>query len=223
MSYECHVILDFEFNPVSSQNRAVLHDEIIEIGAIKLNPQFEEIGRLTCLVKPELNSFVEPKITTLTGIRSADVANAVSFETAVEMLYDWIGPVNARIYSWSDNDLWQLVDECNAKNVLFPENMYRWMDLQKVFQRIIGYPQRQCMALSYAADMLRISFDKNHAHRAIYDTEVTAAILQRLKSEEYQLDLARAKQMFCKTPQRMTYSIGAICGDSLAALLERLA
>ena len=223
MSYECHIILDFEFNPVASQNRDIVRDEIIEIGAIKLNPQFEEIGRLTCLVKPELHSFIDPKITKLTGIRTEDVENAVPFETAIEMLSDWIGPAKNRVYSWSDNDLWQLVDECNAKGVDFPENMYRWMDLQKVFQRVIGYPHRQCMALSYAANMLRIDFDKSHAHRAIYDTEATAEILRRLKSPDYQLDLARAKQTFCKSPQRMTYSIGSACGISLLELMENLA
>ena len=223
MSYECHIILDFEFNPVASQNRDIVRDEIIEIGAIKLNPQFEEIGRLTCLVKPELHSFIDPKITKLTGIRTEDVENAVPFETAIEMLSDWIGPAKNRVYSWSDNDLWQLVDECNAKGVEFPANMYRWMDLQKVFQRVIGYPHRQCMALSYAANMLRIDFDKSHAHRAIYDTEATAEILRRLKSPDYQLDLARAKQTFCKSPQRMTYSIGSACRISLLQLMEKLA
>jgi len=223
MQYECHVVLDFEFNPVSAVNRAIVRDEIIEIGAIKLNPQYEEIGRFTCLVKPELNGMIEPKITKLTGIRTEDVYNAIDFPTAVEILCEWIGCARARICSWSDNDLWQLADECNAKGVEFPENMYRWMDLQKVFQRVIGYPRSQCIALSYAASLLNIGFDRNNAHRAIYDTEVTAAILQRLKSAEYQNDIAKARESFCRTPQRMTYSIGSTWGELLAEYLQKLA
>lgn len=223
MQYECHIIVDFEFNPVYFANRNILHDEIIEIGAIKLNPQMEEIGRLTCLVKPELNPIIEPKITKLTGIRTEDVTEANDFKTALSILSDWVGCSHARIYSWSSNDLWQLVDECQTKGIYYPNNMYRWLDLQRVFQRIIRYPQSQCMALSYAADILCINFDKKNAHRAIYDTEVTAEILKRLKNSNYMADLENAKKTFCRTTQRMTYSIGSRCGDVLEELLAKLA
>lgn len=222
MSYECHIVLDFEFNPVKKQYRYLLRDEIIEIGAIKLNPQYEEIGRFTCLVRPELNDMVDPVITKLTGIRTADVMNAVDFKTALGLLSDWIGPVRARVYSWSDNDLRQLCRECEAKELCFPENMYRWMDLQKVFQRIIHYPSRCCMALKYAAGLLGIPFDGSRAHRAVYDTEVTAELLRTVKSEGFIYGQREAHRVFISESSGSTYSIGSVWGDRLSSFMAQL-
>ena len=221
--YECHVIIDLEFNPVLPEHRDLLRDEIIEIGAVKLNPRFEEIGRFSCLVRPELNTQVEPVITKLTTIRTADVMNAVPFSEALRMLSEWVGPAAARIYSWSENDLNQLTRECGVKGISLPENMHRWMDLQKVFQRVIHYPHRSCLALSGAADMLELSFDRSSAHRALYDALVTADILKTVKSEAYAESLARAREHFSTERRSSTYSLGAACGDALAELLQRLA
>ena len=221
--YECHIIIDFEFNPVMKNYRNVLRDEIVEIGAIKLNPQFEEIGRFSCLVKPQMNTIVEPKITKLTTIRTSDVMNAVDFSEAINMLSEWIGTAKARIYSWSDNDLRQLEDECYAKDVTFPENMMRWMDLQKVFQRIIHYPSSMCIGLHYAANMLQVSYDDKSAHRALYDAFVTSKILTTVKSDEYKQELIKAKDCFVPEQRTSTYTISSACGDMLLAFMKNMA
>jgi len=223
MAYDNHIVLDFEFNPVLKENRELLKYEIVEIGAVKLDENYKLVDKLSLFVKPELNSAIEQKIIKLTGIRLADVENAMCFEDALYTLADWIGyDKNTRVYSWSESDLWQLDDECYIKDAIFPENMYRWMDLQKIFERIIGYPDGQSLSLAYAANMLNVGFSKDKAHRAVYDAEVTAGILQKITSSEYSEDLAKAKKIFVKEETRSTFSLGSSCSEALSRIMQNM-
>jgi len=223
MSYETHVVLDFEFNPTAKSNRYILRQEIIEIGAVKLNSRLEEIGRFSCYVCPELAEHITPDITRLTGIRDTDVMHAESFEAAIALFSAWIGNEKCRIYSWSSSDLRQLEDECWIKNVEFPHNMHRWMDLQKVWQRLIRYPHSLSMSLRFAAEQAGIVIDESKAHRAVYDSEITAGILRRACSEEFRSDIKKAKNTITAVNTHSTYSISnSSCGSALQELMLRL-
>lgn len=222
MSYECHIIVDFEFNPTAKEYRKYLRNEIIEIGAVKLNDRFEEIGRFSCYVRPEMNWTVTPEISRLTGIRDRDVREAADFETALSLFSSWAGPAKCRIYSWSLSDFRQLDDECWVKGVDFPENFHRWMDLQKVWQRIIGYPHNLCMSLKDAAAGAGIPIDPEKAHRAVYDSEITAEILRATRNKEYMQSVAEAKRRVRLAVRPAGTSLGGMCGKELSELLSRL-
>ncbi len=220
MGYEVHIILDLEFNPSAKENRDLLRQEIIEIGAVKLNAQMEEIGRFSCFVKPELNRVVDASIVRLTGIRTEDVMNARPFEEALRLFSEWVGPGRARICSWSDNDLRQVLDECYIKDVPFPENFGHWMDLQKVYQYIIRYPLSRSLALHRAAELLGVSFSSRLAHRAMYDTEVTAEIYRIMCSDGFVARQRAAETAVVTNKTHTTFSVGAECAEALAALLS---
>lgn len=222
MSYECQIVVDFEFNPTKREYRDFLRNEIIEIGAVKLNDRYEEAGRFSCFVKPEFNEHIEPEITRLTGIRDADMQEAMRFEEAISLFSEWVGDEKCRILSWSDSDLFQLDDECWAKEIEFPQNLTRWMDLQLVWQRIIHYPVRYRMSLAQAASICNITCDRSKAHRAVYDAHVTAGILQKLKSREYIESIAHVKSMVTTKVEHSTFSIASVCGDKLFALMSQL-
>lgn len=222
MAYTSHVVLDFEFNPVERQHRELIRDEIIEIGAIKLDADLNEVGRFTCLVKPELNAHISPKIQRLTGIRDCDMENATDFATAIDSFAEWIGAERTRVYSWSDNDLKQLENECWLKNVDFPLLDGRWMDFQKVWQRTIHYPQNRCLGLHDAATFAGIDMDEGKAHRALYDSEITAALLKLLKDESYRANLRRAKMAFAPAVDHISCPLGTACQAQLLELMNRL-
>lgn len=223
MSYECQIVVDFEFNPTKREYREYLKNEIIEIGAVKLNENLEEIGRFSCFVRPEFNDHIDSDILRLTGIRDADVREAACFEEAINLFAAWAGPAKCRVLSWSDSDLIQLEDECWAKEVPFPANLTRWMDLQLVWQRIINYPVKYRMSLSQAASICSIPCDRSKAHRAYYDAEVTAEILRKLKSREYMAGVAEAKSKVTTKVEHSTFSIASVYGDKLRGLMAQLA
>lgn len=92
--YAQHIILDFEMNPVAKKYekaRQKLHGEIIEIEAIKVNSVGEIMDTFSCFVKPEFSSDVAGYITKLTGIKTTDVYQAVSFAEALQNFSGWIG------------------------------------------------------------------------------------------------------------------------------------
>lgn len=187
--YDQHIILDFEMNPVAKKYedaRTHLHREIIEIGATKVNSSGEIIDTFSCFVKPEFSSDIAGYITRLTGIKTTDVYQAACLADALNSFSEWIGEPKTRIYSWSDSDLMQLKSECSYKNILFPYNMYRWMDFQVVFPKLMKIEQhKNLMSLHEAAEWFGVIFDQKGAHRALYDAKVTTELVIPVLTGEY--------------------------------------
>ena len=187
--YDQHVVLDFEMNPVAKnleKESKLLHREIIEIGATKVNNNGEVIDTFSCFVKPEFSSNGAGYITRLTGIKTTDVYHAASFADALQSFSEWIGSQKTRIYSWSNSDLKQLWNECSYKNIDFPLNMHRWMDFQVVFPKLMEIRQyKNLMSLHEAAEWYGVSFDQRGAHRALYDAKITTELVVPVLTGEY--------------------------------------
>lgn len=187
--YDQHIILDFEMNPVAKnfdEACKLLHREIIEIGATKVNNRGEVIDTFSCFVKPEFSSDIARYITRLTGIKTTDVYQAASLADALQNFSKWIGTQKTRIYSWSNSDLVQLRNECSYKNIDFPFDMHRWMDFQVMFPKLMKIPQcKNQMALHEAAEWYGVSFDQRGAHRALYDAKITTELVVPVLTGEY--------------------------------------
>lgn len=81
-----YVVLDFETTGLDYKT-----EQVIEIGAIKLDTQFNEIGTLHTMVRLTEGNSITPFITELTGITEEDTYNGLSEVTALNMLKDFIG------------------------------------------------------------------------------------------------------------------------------------
>lgn len=225
-----HVFLDFEMNPTTNPTRRQqrnakpvapppsLRMEIIEIGAVKLNQQYEQIDRFSCYVRPELNHITK-KVTEITGITDETLTEAVDFAQAMEAFVSWIGQEPVRIYAWSESDKKQLLSELRYKklyNGQLPENMRRWMDFQKVYTRIMGLSRS--MSLSSAINIIDNDFE-GHQHSALDDAANSAELLRLVKNKErFAEKTSGIKKVFKKKDEPLTNSIG----DLLAAELARL-
>ena len=93
-----------------------LRNELIQIGAVLLDDNFEEIDTFMTYVSPQY-SRITPVIQKLTGITQKDVSGAPKFTEALELFVDWI-PSDAEIITWSENDACQINCEAEYKNVL---------------------------------------------------------------------------------------------------------
>lgn len=223
--YRDHVILDFEMNPVHSQDgqRSLLQNEIIEIGAVKLSgDDFRELSSFEEFVKPERGRSISHKITELTGITDGDVANARVFSDVLADFEAWIGNKPVRIYSWSNTDRAQLVAECREKLLEFPSNMSGWTDFQAVFPRVIGMYFKRQMSLEYALELSGVEFDRNSVHRALYDARVTAELVRMVLSGEHKKRLSGIKDVLVSpNVEPSTYSIAnSDMGSMLMSMLS---
>lgn len=176
-----HIFLDFEMNQIPKTARpegSVMHSEIVEIGAVKLDEDYQQIDRFTCYVRPERAPICK-KCTELTGITDETVKNAKELKDALEDFTAWIGEGEVRIYSWSSSDLRQLKTECREKGI-YPDGLERpfrrWMDFQKIYTRLMGLSRRSKLSLKNAIGTIEEDFSGNQ-HSAADDAENSASLL----------------------------------------------
>ena len=186
--YESHIFLDFEMNPIPRtcrEAREIARAEIVEIGAVKLDKDYQLVDRYSRFVKPQYGP-IQRHITELTGITDADVADAEPFEAAIAAFGAWIGGGHTRVYSWSRSDQRQLFDESWLKEVELPTPLEgRWMDFQAVYTRLIGLSGANSLSLKHALGAAACTFE-GEAHRAVHDAENSATLLQLVKAGRLQ-------------------------------------
>ncbi len=215
-----HIVLDFEFTPIPKyykyQRKLVKH-EIIEIGAVKLNDDYQVIDEFSTLVKPKY-SRLDPSCSALTGITERDLISAPIFTEAVKLFVEWIGLEEYDIYAWSEHDNEQFCGECilNDSYELFREIYDKeWIDLQLIYINTVGLSK--AISLQRALNSLNIFFEGN-IHRAADDAYNTASILQSLKNKEEFEKRFMPLQEVLNPKEVHNSTLGELLGDKLQAL-----
>lgn len=86
------IVLDFEFAPVPKQRqRRGLRNEVIEVGAVKLDYHGNVMGEFSQFVQTEFTEGVAFPVRELTGISAVDTAMADPLYVVIKRLSDWIG------------------------------------------------------------------------------------------------------------------------------------
>ena len=83
-----YIIVDLE--ATCQENNRDFENEIIEIGAVKLNDSFKYVDEFDIFVKPKLNPILSDFCKNLTSIKQEDVDGAVSFTEALDKFIYWI-------------------------------------------------------------------------------------------------------------------------------------
>ena len=185
-----YVVVDFEMNPLPKkmkQVREICQQEIIEIGAVMLDDDWQEIDAYKSLVKPEYNPQIAPYFANLTGITTDMLAGADTFKTAFEKFAGWCAGCQDAftVIAWSESDYQQFSSELQLKE---PEAepkleclMGDWYDFQKEFSDIVK--------------------------EKLWDAKNTADLYRMTRSEEKRNRIAEnAKTMFVSEP--LTSSLG---------------
>ncbi|MGN0394467.1 MAG: exonuclease domain-containing protein [Coprococcus sp.] len=206
-----YVFVDFEMNQIDfshSEELKICKNEIIEIGAVRLNDSYQEIDSFKTYVKPAITP-VTGWITELTGITNDMVDEAPSYAEAMDLFISWCKDADI-IYAWSENDLRQLNRERRLKsyeNTDMAEVTGKWKDFQKEFARMLGIKRR--IALSDAVFYLGEEF-QGEEHDALWDARNTAAVFVLSKDEEnFKRIMAPIADIY-KPKKSMTYSIADV-------------
>lgn len=206
-----YVFIDFEMNQIdnAAQNEfKICKNEIIEIGAVKLDDTYKEIDSFKTYVRPVVLP-LNNRIVKLTGITTEMVEDAPEFKSAIDSFIEWCGDADV-IYAWSENDLRQFNKERRIKNYTHDRVnvvVSRWKDFQKEFAKLLGTRRR--LALSDAVFYLGEDF-QGKEHDALWDARNTAEVFVLSKDKEkFEKVMAPIMEVY-KPKQTMTYSLGDI-------------
>ncbi len=180
-----YIVLDLEWNSPEHRNRLVkepivLHGEIIQIGAVMLNEQMEEIGSFEAKIRPEFYKRINRKIEELTGITDKDLENALLFTDAINNFKNWCGE-DSILLTWGSCDVQMLED-----NLIMHDMDYRWIpeefDAQLMFDFQETMEDRN-YSLDYAVYYFGIRGIK--AHDALNDARDTATVIRKLDLDDF--------------------------------------
>lgn len=177
-----HIMIDLEMNKTEKQIRdgKKLSSEIIEIGAVKMDEQFELIDKYQSYVAPDFGP-VDPIIIDLTGITDEMLVGAPRFAQAMDDFARWIGDEPVQFYSWSLSDIRQLQNEADFKGYfrnIISRMEKHWTDFQKEYSEILGISKK--IKLNEAVSAADYEFTGDQ-HTALADAVNTAEILRLSK------------------------------------------
>lgn len=218
-----HIVVDLEMYNIrqKSEARRICTNETIEIGAVMLDDNLQEISSFRTYVKPEYNDGIVPKISRLTGITDAMVVNAPKFKEALRMFTNWcLGTGDeVTIYAWSDSDFNQIRKEIVLKEYEISEDERNlleteWTDFQQEFDGHLGF-ERQ-VSLRMALDMAGIDFS-GREHDALDDARNTAELLQIFRDEDL-FDRTLRKIEEIMKPSSLGNTLGSMIDLSMFAI-----
>ena len=173
-----YIILDLEWNSAYCKWKQRFLNEIIEIGAVKLDSDLREVDRFQCFVKSRLTKKLRSRFKGLTNISNEDMLSGIPFDEAVRRFTDWAGKDTVTL-TWSNSDVYALLD--NMTTLLDTQTipfLYLYGDMQKYVQERLGVTGNQ-ISLTAAAEKMDVDFKEFAAHRALGDCLCSAELLRR--------------------------------------------
>lgn len=185
-----YVFVDFEMNPIANYNkleRKVCKSEIIQIGAVMLDEEHNEISHFNQYVLPQFNKEITSKCTKLTGITIKELKDARVFNDSLLEFLIWcitFSEGDYKIYAWSENDLLQLRQEMLLKQtVKMPELNFmidNWYDFQREYCDLLGIYRP--ISLETAIGSIGENF-MGRIHDALWDARNTATIFSLTRNK----------------------------------------
>ena len=176
--------MDLEWNNAYMKSTQKFVNEIIEIGAVKLNEQLEIIDTYSELIKPAVSKKLRTRIKDLTHITNEDVFGGKPFKEAISLLEKWVGD-DAIVMTWGDTDIRTMLT--NFKCFLKKDKIdfiKQYADLQRYCQCFIDMENVQQAGLSYAAECFQIDAEKYPHHRALDDSLLSAECFKKVYNKD---------------------------------------
>ena len=181
-----YIILDLEWDNTYCHKKNGFANQIVQIGAVKLNDAFEVIDRFEVIVKTEYSKKLTKRFTQLTGITTEAMRNGIPFVEAVKLYNDWMGEDTISI-TWSNSDLYVIAENARLFSDGKTLKFERYADLQKYVQSLMkreGENAKNQVSLAAAAESFGVSVEEFTLHSAVDDSLLTAAILKKTYNGE---------------------------------------
>ena len=185
-----YIVLDLEFNQsfpfkTGEAVASVIECpfEIIQIGAVKLNDSFQQIGTFNTLIQPQIYPRLHPFVEKITGITQEKLKEQPCFSDAFQAFAAFISDEEAILCTWGTDDIKFLF-----RNILYYKldtnsipNKY--LNVQKYASAYLKYEAGQAIGLKNAVTELDITADSPF-HDALFDAIYTAKVFEIVHPKE---------------------------------------
>jgi DNA polymerase III epsilon subunit-like protein len=186
-----YVIIDLEFNNLKNITKyypnfynmygdlkeAQLENEIIEVGAVKLDKMMNFIGNFKTYVRPALFKVLNPKITEITGITETNLSSGITFIEAMDKLREFVDN-DSIICSWAKDDIAEIFRNACYHNYKEVGWLKEYLDIQEYATKILAH--KKSLSLKNALEELKIRVDESKLHDALNDALYTSEVFKRL-------------------------------------------
>lgn len=177
-----YIILDLEWDSVYFKPEKRFINQILQIGAVKLDDKFQTVDTFSRTVRSSVSKKVTNRFATLTGITTEKMLEGIPFADAVEE-YNRFAQKADITMTWSNSDLYTIIE--NEEHLLKNSvkfSISRYLDLQKLVQgelRNNGYESKNQISLESAAELLSVDTEEFSLHTALDDCRVCAILLKK--------------------------------------------
>ena len=190
-----YIVFDLEFNQgFNRKHRKTFSDdlcpfEIIQIGAVKMNSNFQIIETFDTFVKPCIyTSMIHPYVAKITGIKLSDLSNAPKFKEAFAEFCKFISNNDPVLCVWGKSDIKEVYRNCAYHNIDCSEITKSCIDIQYYASKHINNSTSQQIGLENAIKHLGLD-DSVSYHNALNDAYYTAKVFANIPNSKISPEL----------------------------------
>lgn len=180
-----YVILDLEWNGAYSKKKKKYINEIIEVGAVKVNDSIEIVDTFSMLVKPQIGKKISGRVVELTHISNDELSTSNNTYTHTMGLFKKFAQ-DCVVMTWGTTDISTMMDNndyyLHNKRLGF---LTDYIDLQVYCQNTMKMsdPGKQ-MGLETAAQLLGVEYGEDSLHRALDDSILSYKCFKKLYDKD---------------------------------------
>ncbi len=161
-------------------------NEIIEVGAVKLDQNLNQVDTFSMFVKAQLGKKLHSRVKELTNITNDDISSGTPFSQTMALFRKWCcDGGETTVLTWGDTDIRVLIENFRYFNgITFIPFLDNYINLQKYAQAFMNISKADQIGLSAAAEKLGISFENYSLHRALDDSLLTADLFRRIYNDK---------------------------------------
>lgn len=184
-----YIIFDLEFNQGYNSikgNKNITTPkcpfEIIQVGAVKLDENFQIISTLNRLIKPEIYTDIHPFVKEITGITMEQLNTAKTFNEIYQEFIEFVKGDRNVLGVWGAADMKELfrnIEYHQLGTFLIPKE---YINIQFYASKYLNCPKGTNVGLRNAVELLNIPIKKQF-HDAFNDAYYTAEIFKKIYNE----------------------------------------
>ena len=194
-------VLDFEFNQAFdfgdgfSEPNPMCRFEIIQIGAVKLDENYNIKGTYSANIKPTLYERIHPFVEKITGLTDKDFESKPHFEFEYQKFHEFIGD-DKILGTWGYSDIKALFRNITFYDLAKTPLIIEYVDIQNIATHYLKYSKGGTIGLKNAVEALDIEINEElHFHNALSDAYYTAMVLKKINPDKLPVRIFNSKHI----------------------------